>query len=209
MINTRVALTLGTILTALALVPASAQSPTSAVTGVVRDSAGARPLDGVSVVARNTATGYEYPASTSAAGRYWLRGLSPGTYDITVRRIGVRPAVRRGLVLAIGRTMTLDFSLTAAAVQLEAFEVVATTPLIQTTEAKVSYVLDQNQIARLPEESRQFIDLARLVPGTTAGRTAPPFHRWVRRAPPLEPSIRVPWGYSWTAPTSPSPPTGN
>ncbi|MCH7564939.1 MAG: TonB-dependent receptor [Gemmatimonadetes bacterium] len=169
MINTRLALTLGTVLTALALVPASAQSPTSAVTGTVRDSVAAQPLDDVTVVARNTATGYEYPASTSATGRYWLRGLSPGTYDVTVRRIGLRPAVRRGVVLAIGRTVTLDFTLTSAAVELAAVEIVATRPLVETTESEISYVLSRAEIERLPEESRQFIDLARLVPGTTGG----------------------------------------
>ena len=169
MINTRLALTLATVLTALALAPASAQSPTSAVTGTVRDSVAAQPLDDVTVVARNTATGYEYPASTSAAGRSWLRGLSPGTYDITVRRIGLRPAVRRGVVLAIGRTATLDFTLTTAAVELAAVEIVATRRLVETTESEISYVMSRAEIERLPEETRQFIDLAKLLPGTTEG----------------------------------------
>ena len=183
MINPRLALTLGTVLTALALAPASAQSPTSAVTGTVRDSAGAQPLDGVAVVARNTATGYEYPGSTSAAGRYWLRGLSPGTYDVTVRRIGHRPAVRRAVVLAIGRTATLDFTLTAATVELAAIEVVATRPLVepQSPRYRTSSIVQRSSASRKSRgSSSTWHDWSR---GQPQGRAGPPFHHWVPRAP--------------------------
>ena len=151
------------------MVPLAAQSPTAAVTGTVLSTEGDLPVEGADVLARNTATGYEYHAIAFDTGRYWLRGLSPGTYDISASRIGLRPQVRRGVVLSVGSAVTLDFGLTVSAVALDALEVVAGTPLIETTESEISYVLDQAQIARLPEESRQFVDLALLVPGATAG----------------------------------------
>jgi outer membrane receptor protein involved in Fe transport len=159
---------LGVILAA-SIAPLSAQAPTAAVTGTVLSTEGDLPVIGADVLARNTATGYEYQAVTFDTGRYWLRGLSPGTYDISVARIGLRPQVRRAVVLSVGSAVTLDFGLGVSAVALDPLEVVVGAPLIETTESEVSYVFDREQIARLPEESRQFADLALLVPGATAG----------------------------------------
>lgn len=152
----------------LVALPLAAQAPTGAVTGVVHDSA-SQPLVNVQVRAVDLASGLTYRAFSSSAGRYWLRGLPPGSYDITAERIGLRATTVRGVELAVGRTATIDFTLPAAAVQFESLVVAAGAPLIETTRSKVSYVLDRQRIEQLPEESRNFIALARLVPGATTG----------------------------------------
>ncbi len=143
----------------------AAQRPTAAITGVVRQ-AGDVSVDGAEVIASNVTTGFEYRVSTSSTGRYWVRGLPPGRYDVTVRRIGMLPASRNGIELTVGRTATIDFSMGATAVRLEAIEVAAR-PLIETTQSEIAFVVDRRMLAVLPEESRQFIDLAQLVPGAT------------------------------------------
>ncbi len=170
MINTRLALILGTVLTSIPIGQVAAQRPTAAITGVVRQ-APSTAVDGAEVIVRNTATGFEYRGSTSATGQYWVRGLPPGRYDVTVRRIGMQPASRNGVELAVGRTVTIDFVLGTAAVQLETIEVVAATPLIETTQSDVAFRVDREMLAVLPEESRQFIDLAQLVPEATTAST--------------------------------------
>ncbi len=149
----------------------AAQAPTAAITGIVRDSSAAV-LNQTEIVARSLEMGFEYRARTSSTGRYWLRALPPGAYDVTARRIGFRAATRRQVTLALGQTVTLDFTLPRTAVELAPIEVVADIPLIETTQSDVSFVLHRNEIARLPEESRRFIDLAQLAPGATAASNA-------------------------------------
>ncbi len=153
----------------------AAQAPTAAITGIVRDSSAAV-LNQTEIVARSLEMGFEYRARTSSTGRYWLRALPPGAYDVTARRIGFRAATRRQVTLALGQTVTLDFTLPRTAVELAPIEVVADIPLIETTQSDVSFVLHRNEIARLPEESRRFIDLA---PGR-----APPLARPRTLVPP-------------------------
>jgi outer membrane receptor protein involved in Fe transport len=161
-----VALALG--LGAWSFVPLGAQTPTAAVTGVVRDTSG-RIVVGVEVHAQNPATGFSYRAVTGASGRYWLGGLPPGHYDVTARRLGLRAATVTDVELAVGHSITIDFTLRPAAVALEPVTVAADELTTETTRSEVAFLLDHERIERLPEESRNFIELARLVPGATAG----------------------------------------
>ena len=65
--------------------------------------------------------------TTSALGRYALRGLEPGAYSLEVRRLGFRPATQR-LVLADGDT-TVDVVLVPAALTLDSISVMALSPV--------------------------------------------------------------------------------
>ncbi|MEN8375357.1 MAG: TonB-dependent receptor [Gemmatimonadota bacterium] len=165
------------LMTAAAL-PLAGQAPTAEIIGVVRDSA-SEPLADVDVLALSRTTGFAYRVSTSSSGRYWLRGLPPGGYDLTAGRIGLRATTREGVRLSIGQTITIDFTLHPSAVELEPLSVRVGGPPLETTNSEVSYVLDRQRIEQLPEEARQFIELAQLVPGATAGTVEtggpPPF----------------------------------
>jgi outer membrane receptor protein involved in Fe transport len=150
-----------------------AQTPTASVTGTVRDTLG-RPIRGAEVLALDVASGLIYQAgTTSETGKYWLRALRPGRYDLTARRIGFRSLTWRAASLSVGQTVSLDFTLPQVAVELEPLEVVADRSLLEATQSDVSFSLGQEQIARLPEESRQFIDLVLLAPGATAAPDNP------------------------------------
>jgi outer membrane receptor protein involved in Fe transport len=115
------------------------------------------------------ATGLVYRTASSSTGRYWLRGLPPGRYEITAEQFGLRTMTVRNVELAVGRTVEIDFALVTSAIELEPFTVEIGAPLIETSESQISYVVDREQIERLPEEARQFIELAKLVPGATDG----------------------------------------
>jgi outer membrane receptor protein involved in Fe transport len=145
-----------------------AQSSSASLLGTVRDSAGT-PLENVEVRAHESATGLDYRARTSSVGRYWLPGLPPGRYDVGAGRVGLASATRGGITLHVGREVQLDFVLGPRPVELAGIEVTATQPLIETTQSDVSYVLDQQRIATMPQESRRFLDLAQLAPGATSG----------------------------------------
>lgn len=145
----------------------AAQAPTAAVTGLVRDST-TRPLSGVQVQATDLATGYVYRAVSEMDGRYWLRGLPPGRYELTADRIGLRGTTVRQ-ELHVGRTSEIHFTLSQAAVELEPIRVEVAGPLVETTRSEISFAVDGTRIDQLPEESRHFMDLAQLVPGATRG----------------------------------------
>jgi hypothetical protein len=151
------------VLVATVVLPSQtvAQTSTGSIRGTARDNAGA-PLAGAEVVALNTATGVQRNATTNARGFYSLSGLTPATYQITARAIGNAPAARRAQ-LQVGQVLTLDFTLTPAAVQLE--EVVVEAPVTEETQTtEVATNVTEQQIEALPSSSRNFLDLANLAP---------------------------------------------
>ncbi|NIP56501.1 MAG: TonB-dependent receptor plug domain-containing protein, partial [Gemmatimonadetes bacterium] len=131
------------------------------------------PVAGAAVTARNVETGLSYATESTEAGDYWLGGLPPGTYEVRAERIGYAPTVRPSVALSVGTTLRMNISLRVRAISLDPIEVVAAPPVVETTESDVSFVLDHERIARLPEESRQFLDLALLAPGATAAPDNP------------------------------------
>lgn len=163
----------------------AAQAATGELTGVVRDTE-ERPLARADVEAVQVESGLEYHATSGAAGRYWLRGLPPGRYEVTARPARTtpggpeadlppdeRPTAVHEVTLTVGATLRLDLGMDAApdAVELPALSVKAA-PSDAGTSAEIAYVLDRERIETLPEEARQFIELAQLVPGATAGTAA-------------------------------------
>jgi hypothetical protein len=147
--------------------PAAAQGvTTSAVTGRVTNEQG-EPIEGVAVVATNTRTGAEYRVVTRADGRYLLQGLQPGgPYRVQASRVGLAMQSRAGVNLALSATQTVDFTLAAQAVLLEAIAVTAEDEgaVISAGRTGTATVISDSSIARLPTISRDFTDFTRLVP---------------------------------------------
>jgi len=104
-------------------IAAHAQNATGNIRGYVRTQDGA-PAPSVQVTARETSMGTTRGTATNADGFYSLMGLRPGSYELTVRRIGFA-AQTRTAVVQIGATNLQDFSLTANATQLASVVVTA------------------------------------------------------------------------------------
>jgi len=141
-----------------------AQNSTGTIRGTVSGAGGA-PIGSAQILARNTNSGVQRTTQSNDAGVYNLVGLVPGTYDVTVRRIGSAPQ-SRSIVVQIGSTQQQDFSLTAQATQLETQVVTAATGTETRTSESATNVT-QAQIAKLPTPSRNFLDLAALAPGVS------------------------------------------
>src|SRR5262245_60183468 len=161
------------ILAALLTASALAQTNTGEISGVVSDSSGAALPDAL-VRAQHPATGLVIERTTNPEGRYFLPALRTGQWDITVSRAGFASQTRRGVVMEIGRTLALDFKLEVEGVN-EEVSVVAVDPLVQTTTAEISDVIENRQVVQLPLNGRNFIALAQLSdavvlpPGGTRG----------------------------------------
>ncbi len=154
---------LASVLAATAPQPAAAQTTTGTIRGSVKSASGGALAD-AEVQAKNVATGVVRTASANADGSYILVGLGPAFYDVSARRIGSAPQTRRVEVL-IGATLSLDFTLTAGAVQLQEVVVQAASPAVEMRTSEVATNVTPQQIQRLPTSSRNFLDLAALAPG--------------------------------------------
>ena len=98
----------------VAAVPVLAQN--GRVVGTVTDSTAGQPLEGVQVLLVGSTLG----ATTQADGRYTIANVPPGTYTVETRRLGFQPQRRTGVVVAAGGSVTVDFRIGAAALQLQA-----------------------------------------------------------------------------------------
>src|SRR2546423_9387915 len=111
----------------LAFTPSlNAQTTTGTVRGSVKDQNGAALAD-VQVSARNPATGVERASTTRSDGSFVMPGLVPATYEFAVRHIGFMPQ-RRQVIVQIGATQQVDFSLQAGAVEFQAVNAGAAPP---------------------------------------------------------------------------------
>ncbi|MBI4464772.1 MAG: TonB-dependent receptor, partial [Acidobacteria bacterium] len=140
-----------------------AQVTTGTIMGTVSDSTGAV-IPGSSVTIRNVETGIIRTATTGAAGRYRVPQLGLGNYEITAESQGFQKSVRTGVTLTVGREATVDFSLQVGAVT-EQVTVTGEAPLIETTNATVAALVDQQAMRDLPLLGRSYADLTAIQPG--------------------------------------------
>ncbi|HEY0528571.1 MAG TPA: carboxypeptidase regulatory-like domain-containing protein [Gemmatimonadaceae bacterium] len=142
----------------------AAQTTTGTIRGTVTGEGGA-PIGSAQIIARNISSGAVRTTMSGDNGAYALVGITPGTYDVSVRRIGSAPENRR-VVVQIGATQSQDFALATQAAQLET-QVVTATSGIETHTSETATNVTQAQINKLPTPSRNFLDLAALAPGVT------------------------------------------
>ncbi|HEX4971887.1 MAG TPA: carboxypeptidase-like regulatory domain-containing protein, partial [Steroidobacteraceae bacterium] len=146
---------------------AYSQSASATLRGQV--SAGEQPVGAASVVATNTETGLTRKVQTEQNGNYNLAGLPPGTYKVEVT--GPTGATARLVTLQVGQTATLDLGLAAAGENIESVTVTAT-QLFETRTSEIATYVTPKQIEALPQNSRNFLAFADIVPGVQFATSA-------------------------------------
>ncbi|MGH9161701.1 MAG: carboxypeptidase regulatory-like domain-containing protein, partial [Vicinamibacteraceae bacterium] len=141
-----------------------------AVTGIATDATGAV-LPGVSVTARNIATGLVQSAVTGDDGTYDIPYLPVGSYTVTAEIQGFRRAAAPGVIVNVGATARLDFRLELGEIA-EVVEVAPATPLLQTERTDLGKTFDSQRILQLPLSLtgglRNNLEFVSLVPGVIA-----------------------------------------
>ena len=151
----------------------AAQTNTGEISGIVRDVQGGA-LPGARVIAEHVDSGVRVEYPTDEGGRYHLLSLRVGMYVISVELQGFRRVVRSGVLVQLGQTVSLDFTLDVGG-PIEEIRVTANVPLLQTGNAEISDVIENQQVVQLPLNGRNFLALAQLSdavvipPGGTRG----------------------------------------
>ncbi|HET7232921.1 MAG TPA: TonB-dependent receptor [Longimicrobium sp.] len=153
---------LGAALLALCAGTAAAQNPTGSLRGTVRGTGGA-PVEGATVVARNTRTGFVQQAPVQPGGFYNLGGLAPGEYQVSVRTAAGSSAAR-AVEVQVGQVLTVDLQAGTQTVALEGITAVGQRSF-ETQTSEVATNVTRQQIQTLPQGDRNFLNFAQLAPG--------------------------------------------
>src|ERR1700733_5873866 len=124
-------------------------------------------IPGATVIATAQATGQARTTNPDGAGRYLLPLLPVGIYTVHVDATGFQSAESKDLNLQIDEARELDFALvpgtvvTTVAVTGDAVAVESSTP-------SLGQVITSQEVAQLPLNGRDFVQLATLTSGATA-----------------------------------------
>ena len=132
------------------------------IQGTVTDPSGAV-VSGAKVVITHQGTGQTQTLTTNASGSYTSGALDPGNYKVQVSAKGFS-SVNEALVVEVGNTATANIKLQLGQ-ESQVIEVQASNIAVNTEQAEVQGVLNSEQIANLPVNGRNFLDLAQLEPG--------------------------------------------
>src|SRR3954469_4511958 len=140
-----------------------AQQGTAEIAGKVTDEQGAV-LPGVAIVVTNEDTGVFRDLVSGPAGTYFASQLVPGRYKIAAKLQGFQTTERAGLVVQVGKTLTINLSLTVGGLE-ETVHVTAQSPLVDTTSAKVGGNIGTAELSELPAMNRNYFATVALLPG--------------------------------------------
>jgi len=134
------------------------------VSGRVTDVSGAA-VPGATVIATQQATRISTTGVTDQNGRFRFPYLRIGDYELTVSLAGFRDATRH-LAIAAGSAFEVPISLSLAGVESSVM-VTADAPAIESARSQIASTVLAAEVAALPMNGRNFLELALLAPGVS------------------------------------------
>jgi hypothetical protein len=152
----------------LALIPSPAMrgQATGSFSGNVVDKSGSA-VPGATVVATSEATGLARDVKTDTAGHYLIPLLPVAIYTVRVDASGFQSTESKDLNLQVDEARELDFTLVPATV-VETVAVTGNAIAIETANPSLGQVITSQEVAQLPLNGRDFVQLATLTAGATA-----------------------------------------
>jgi hypothetical protein len=138
---------------------------TGSFSGTVSDKTGSiLPNATVRITSQGTSAVRE--AKTDDSGHYLIPLLPVGYYTLRVESSGFQPVEQKDLRLQVDEHRDVNFTMSPASVT-STVEVSATEVAVETTNPTLGQVITSEQVAELPLNGRNFVQLATLTPGTT------------------------------------------
>jgi len=138
---------------------------TGIISGTVTDATGSA-IAGAKVVVTAPALGVTRDSTTDESGHYLVPLLPVAGFTVHVEFTGFQPAEQKDVRLQVDEHREVDFRLVPASVK-ESVEVTATAVAVETANPTLGQVITSQQVAELPLNGRDFVQLATLTPGTT------------------------------------------
>lgn len=139
------------------------QVNTGTISGTVQDASGAA-LVGAEVTLRHVDTGTARSLVTDSGGRYTAPDLPLGNYEVQAQHPGFQTEIRSGIDLTVGREAVVNLSLKVGQIN-EKVLVTGEAPLVESTTATLSSLVDARTIRDLPLNGRSYDRLALFQPG--------------------------------------------
>src|SRR5947209_1522359 len=148
------------------LIPAAArgqsQATTGLIEGIVYDQSNAVVI-GATVTVKNRDTGFERTATTDDNGRFRAVLLPTGTYTLDVQKQGFAKLIRESIEVTVGQTLNFNLTLQPAGAS-ESVTVTSEAPIVETTRAEQSTLVDKRSVENLPINGRDFVGFIKLAP---------------------------------------------
>ncbi|MBV8829004.1 MAG: carboxypeptidase regulatory-like domain-containing protein [Acidobacteriaceae bacterium] len=154
---------IGTCALILIPLPAFAQV-TGTISGTVTDATGAA-VSNAKITVSAPATGASREARSDNSGQYVVPLIGVGTYTVSAELPGFRTEELQNVVLQTNEQREVNFTLSPATLQ-QNVEVSATPVAVQTANPTLGQVITSQEVADLPLNGRDFVQLATLTPGT-------------------------------------------
>ena len=149
----------------LFLCPLLYSQASGVLSGTVTDKTGSV-IAGAAVKITSQGTGLIREVKTDGSGHYTAPFLPVAFYTIRVESQGFQTTEQKDLRLQVDEQREVDFSLNPASVS-STVEVSATEVAVETTNPTLGQVITAEEVADLPLNGRDFVQLATLTPGTT------------------------------------------
>ena len=146
----------------LIVLPVMAQLPTGTILGVVKDSSGGSVPD-ATVTITDTETGSSRTA-TGDDGAFRVPALAVGRYTVKVEKAGFKSEEQTGLTLEVGQDLVVNTSLQVGSSTQEV-TVTGEAPVVNTTNGTLGTLVNEEKMADLPLNGRNWVDLVLLQPG--------------------------------------------
>lgn len=148
-----------------------ALAQTATITGTVTDSSGAL-VPGATVTITNIDTNALRTVTADGRGNYVAPLLPVGMYRVEVDQPGFQKEVMSDITISTNETVRVDVRLTPGAVT-QTVEVTGAAPIVQSENATVGDVINEQKVEEMPLNGRHFETLSLLVPGVTSTSPAP------------------------------------
>jgi Carboxypeptidase regulatory-like domain/TonB dependent receptor/TonB-dependent Receptor Plug Domain len=145
---------------------AYAQQGTGELRGRVVDAQNAV-LPGVTVTAKNEASGQFRESVSGPDGSFFMSALTPGSYELSAQLAGFRTFERAGVRVEVGKTQSIDVQMQVGGVE-ERVTVTAESPIVDVTSKQLGGSVKAEELSEMPSLNRNFTSYLASLPGITA-----------------------------------------
>jgi outer membrane receptor protein involved in Fe transport len=141
----------------------------ASIGGRITDPSGAA-VEGAQITARHTDTNFTSTENSDREGRFRFPYLRVGHYEIKVHQQGFADQLR-SLSLTVGSAFELPIALAVAAAGANV-TVTGDSVVLEAARSEIATTISQKEIADLPLNGRNYLDIALFVPGVSPTNTA-------------------------------------